>query len=56
METVDHFLLNCKLYDEERYKLRRKVGSYGIMSILLENSQIIKNNMDYIEETEPLIF
>ena len=25
-ETVDHYLLNCKLYDEERDKLRRKVG------------------------------
>ena len=29
-ETVDHFLLNCELYDEERDKLRRKVSSQGM--------------------------
>ena len=26
-ETVEHYLLNCELYDEERDALRRSVGA-----------------------------
>ena len=51
-ETVEHFLLNCELYDEERDLLRRRVGSHGmVMSALLGDSQIIKETMEYIEKT-----
>jgi len=51
-ETVDHFLLNCELYDEERDELRRKVGVQGMRSsILLGDNKIIKNTVNYIEKT-----
>lgn len=51
-ETVDHFLLNCELYDEERDKLRRKVGVQGMKtSVLLGDNKIIKDTIEYIEKT-----
>ena len=50
-ETVEHYLLNCELYDEERDALRRRVGAQGMRpSILLGDSQIIKDTVDYIEK------
>jgi hypothetical protein len=37
-------------YDEERDKLRRKVGVQGMRtSVLLGDSTIIKNTIEYIE-------
>ena len=52
-ETVDHYLLNCKLYDEERDEMRRKVGVQGMWSsMLLGNTQLIKKTVDYIEKTD----
>ena len=51
-ETVDHFLLNCELYDEERDELRRRVGVQGMRSsVLLGDNKIIKNTVEYIEKT-----
>ena len=51
-ETVEHYLLNCELYDEERDVLRRRVGAQGMRpSILLGDSQTIQDIMDYIEKT-----
>ena len=51
-ETVDHYLLNCELYDEERDSLRRKVGVPGMRtSALLGDSTIIKETVEYIERT-----
>ena len=51
-ETVDHYLLNCELYDEERDALRRRVGSHEmITSALLGDSLIIKETVQYIEKT-----
>ena len=51
-ETVEHFLLNCELYDEERDKLRRKVGVQGMRtSVLLGDNAIIKETIKYIENT-----
>ncbi len=50
-ETVEHYLLNCELYDEERDVLRRRVGAQGMRpSILLGDSQTIQHTMDYIEK------
>ena len=49
---MDHFLLNWELYDEERDKLRRKVGVQGMRtSVLLGDSTIIKDTIEYIENT-----
>jgi hypothetical protein len=51
-ETIDHFLLNCELYNKERDALRRKVGVGGMRTgYLLGNKKIIKNTMEYIEKT-----
>jgi hypothetical protein len=51
-ETIDHFLLNCELYDEERDELRRKVGAHGMRtSTLLGDKNIIRDTMEYIEKT-----
>jgi ribonuclease HI len=52
-ETVNHFLLKCQLYDEERDILRRKVGAQGMRtSVLLGDSTIIRDTIEYIERTE----
>jgi len=51
-ETVDHYLLNCELYDEGRDELRRKAGIEGMrLSALLGDSRIIKKTVEYIEKT-----
>ena len=51
-EIVEHYLLNCELYEEERDALRRTVGAQGMrIGILLGDSQIIKDTVDYIEKT-----
>ena len=48
-ETVEHFLLNCELYDEEGDILRRRVGALGMRCIiLLGDKKIIKDTMEYI--------
>ena len=50
-ETVDQFLLNCGLYDEERDRMRKKVGAQGMrVSSLLGDTEIIKETIEYIEE------
>ena len=52
-ETVDHYLLNCELYDEERDSLRRRVGVEGMRpGVLLGDPRIIKDTVEYIEKTE----
>ena len=51
-ETVEHYLLNCELYYEERDALRRRVGAQGMrIATLLGDSQIIKDTVEYIEKT-----
>ena len=51
-ETVEHYLLNCELYDEERDALRRRVGAQGMkIGILLGDNQIIQDTVEYIEKT-----
>jgi ribonuclease HI len=51
-ETVDHYLLNCELFDEEKDALRRKVGAHGMRSsVLLGDNQIIRETVEYIEKT-----
>jgi len=51
-ETVEHVLLNCELYDEERDLLRRRVGVQGMRcSTLLGDKNIIKDTMEYIKKT-----
>ena len=52
-ETVEHFLLNCELYDEDRDALRRRVGIQEMnISTLLGDNKVIKETIEYIEKTE----
>ena len=51
-ETVEHYLLNCEMYDEKRDKLRRRVDIQGMnIVMLLGNPKIIKETVEYIERT-----
>ena len=51
-KTVDHYLLNCEMYDEERDVLRGKAGIQGMRtSTLLGDNKLIKETVEYIEKT-----
>jgi RNase H len=51
-ETVEHYLLECRNYREQRKKLRREVGT-GKMRVetLLGERMAIKHTLEYIKET-----
>ena len=47
---MEHFLLNCGLYDEERDRLRRKVETQRMrVSVLLGDTEAIKETIEYIK-------
>ena len=49
---VDHYLLKCELYDEEREKLRKKIKVQKMTKrVLLGDHEIIRNTVEYIEKT-----
>jgi hypothetical protein len=49
---VNQYLLNCGLYDEERYALRRRVGIQRMRtSTLLGDNKIMKKPVECIEKT-----
>ena len=46
-ETVEHYLLECRNYAEQRKKLRREVGTGKMrVEILLGDPKMIKNTLD----------
>ena len=51
-ETVEHYLLECRLYYKQRKELRKKIGP-GRMTVdkLLGIPRFIKHTMEYIAET-----
>jgi hypothetical protein len=51
-ETVEHYILECRLYHKQRKELRKKIGS-GRMTVdkLLGIPRLIKHTMEYIEAT-----
>jgi hypothetical protein len=52
-ETVEHFLLECKGYCRERWKLRNKVGERNMkVETLLGRKDTVKDTMEYVEETK----
>ena len=54
-ETVEHYLLECRNYREQRKKLREKVGNGKMrMERLLGDPKTIKHTVEYIKETERL--
>ena len=51
-ETVEHYLLECRNYREQRKKLRREAGTGKMrVEILLGDPKTIKYTLDYINET-----
>jgi ribonuclease HI len=54
-ETVEHYLLECKLYAEQRKELRKKVG-VGRMRIekLLGQPKLIKHTVEFLASTKGL--
>lgn len=49
---MNHYLLNCDLYDEEWDRLRRKVKIQEMrVSTLLGDTEIIREMIEYIEST-----
>lgn len=52
-ETVQHFLLVCLNYKEERQELRRKVGAGGMkLEKLLGSSKHIVNTLEFMKDTK----
>ena len=51
-ETVEHFLLECRRYKEQRRTLRREVG-VGKMRVdrLLGDPRVIKKTLEYVKST-----
>ena len=51
-ETVEHYLLECRQYREERKKLRGELGRGKMrMEILLGEPKTIKHTLEFIRET-----
>jgi Zn ribbon nucleic-acid-binding protein len=51
-ETVEHFLVECPYFWEERHELRRKVGTRRMkMAVLLADKNTISATMEYISAT-----
>src|SRR5436190_16255710 len=51
-ETVEHYLLECRKYKEQRKRLRKEVGMEKMkVGILLSDPTKIKHTMTFIKET-----
>ena len=51
-ETVEHFLLECPSFWEERQELRRRVGTGEMRTaVLLGNKNVVNATLDYIFKT-----
>jgi ribonuclease HI len=51
-ETVKHFLLLCKKYEEPRNELRKKVGWRNMRTgNLLGDPKLVKETLEYVEKT-----
>ena len=51
-ETMDHYLLECQRFREQRKKLRKKIGTVKMRTTrLLEDTNLIKHTLEYINAT-----
>ena len=56
-ETVNHFLLDCTRYDQQRAQLASKVGIGGMwVEKLLGYPKLITHTLEYIENTKRMLF
>ena len=54
-ETVQHYLMECRNYREQRKKLRREAGAGKMkMERLLGDPKVIKYTLEYIKATNRL--
>jgi hypothetical protein len=54
-ETVEHYLLECRNYREERKKLRKEFGRGNMrLGRLLGDTKLIKHTLEYITATDRL--
>jgi hypothetical protein len=57
IESVEHYLLHCPNYDDERDKLRKEVGLGGLWTEkLLGEPEFIEHTLEYIESTKRFRF
>ena len=57
IETVKHFLLDCKSFEEERKELRKEVGWRNMRKEkLLGNPKFVKNTIEFADKTERFKF
>ena len=55
VETVEHYMLHCKRYEQQRAELKSKVGIGGMrMEKLLGCTRLIEHTVKYIESTKRL--
>ena len=51
-ETMEHYLLECRKFREQRTKLRKKVGTTKMrVARLLGDTKLIKHTLEYINAT-----
>ena len=51
-ETVEHYLLECRKFREQRMKLRKEIGTAKMrVTRLLGDTKLIKHTMEYINAT-----
>jgi ribonuclease HI len=56
-ETVEHYLLQCQLFDSERKELREKVGVMGMRKEkLLGDPKFIQHTLEFVEKTGRFTF
>jgi len=51
-ETVEHYLLECRKYREQRKKLRKEVGTAKMrVARLLGDTKVLEHTLEYIKTT-----
>jgi len=54
-ETVEHYLLECRRYAEERKELRKNVGVGGMrIEKLLGYPKLVKHTVEFVASTKGL--
>ena len=57
IETVKHYLLLCKNYDDARKELKKKVGGRNMRTeILLGDPKVVKDTLEFVEKTQRFNF
>jgi hypothetical protein len=57
IETVEHFLLLCNIYEIDRESLRKEVGAGGMkVEKLLGHPKKIKHTLGFVRDTERFLF